>query len=136
MIGERHPHFEFLQSLSKKCLFNIFSSEHVRCILEHISSNRVGNKHLEVSSFDLLLVRTMLLMRVIVQIAFHIKCFKFDQLVAIDVRNVISTPCVLIYLHSFQACLASVDCILGITKISGFVGSNKFSWLHLFFAQM
>ncbi|KAJ9673634.1 hypothetical protein PVL29_023280 [Vitis rotundifolia] len=56
MIGERHPHFEFLQSLSKKCLFNIFSSEHVRYILEHISSNRVGNKHLEVSSFDLLLV--------------------------------------------------------------------------------
>ncbi|XP_059630755.1 sister chromatid cohesion protein PDS5 homolog B isoform X2 [Cornus florida] len=54
-IGDKHPHFGFLRSLSMKCLFNIFSSEHVRCILDHLSSDRFGNKELEASSMKLLL---------------------------------------------------------------------------------
>ncbi|EEF48385.1 androgen induced inhibitor of proliferation (as3) / pds5, putative [Ricinus communis] len=55
MIGDKHPHFEFLQLLSSKCSFNIFSSEHVRCILDHLSSDAVGNGRLEASSANLLL---------------------------------------------------------------------------------
>uniref|UniRef100_A0A5B6YQ09 Sister chromatid cohesion protein PDS5 homolog A n=1 Tax=Davidia involucrata TaxID=16924 RepID=A0A5B6YQ09_DAVIN len=54
-IGDRHPHFGFLRLLSSKCLFNIFSSEHVCCILNHLSSDKFGNKNLEASSVKLLL---------------------------------------------------------------------------------
>ncbi|GLU01048.1 hypothetical protein SLE2022_183740 [Rubroshorea leprosula] len=56
MIGDKHPHFEFLQLLSSKCLLNIFSSEHVSCILDHISNNALGSNHFEAVSVELLLV--------------------------------------------------------------------------------
>ncbi|KAK9945794.1 hypothetical protein M0R45_011293 [Rubus argutus] len=55
IIGEKHQHFEFLQTLSSKCSYNIFSSEHVRCILDILSSNTLGNKHLQASCVRLLL---------------------------------------------------------------------------------
>ncbi|XP_050211868.1 sister chromatid cohesion protein PDS5 homolog B [Mercurialis annua] len=56
MMGDKHPHFEFLQLLSSKCSFNVFSSEHVCCVLNHLSSNESGNGSLEASSAKLLLV--------------------------------------------------------------------------------
>ncbi|XP_012078230.1 sister chromatid cohesion protein PDS5 homolog A [Jatropha curcas] len=55
MIGDKHPHFEFLQLLSSKCSFNVFSSEHVCCILDLLSSKVLENGHLEASSAKLLL---------------------------------------------------------------------------------
>jgi sister-chromatid-cohesion protein PDS5 len=55
MIGDKHPHFEFLQLLSSKCSFNIFSPEHVQYILDHISSSGF-EQHLKASA-KLLLVR-------------------------------------------------------------------------------
>lgn len=57
--GDNHPHFGFLQLLSKKCLFNIFSSEHVQCILDQLLSDKLGNKNLEDSSVKLLSVRAI-----------------------------------------------------------------------------
>ncbi|KAK2659490.1 hypothetical protein Ddye_006023 [Dipteronia dyeriana] len=54
LIGDKHPDFKFLQLLSSKCLY-IFDSEHVRCILDDLSSNGFGVKHLEASSVKLLL---------------------------------------------------------------------------------
>ncbi|XP_019257336.1 PREDICTED: sister chromatid cohesion protein PDS5 homolog A isoform X3 [Nicotiana attenuata] len=54
-IGDKNPHAEFLQLLSMKCSLNLFGSEHVRCILSHLSDDRFGNKHLEDSSIQLLL---------------------------------------------------------------------------------
>ncbi|KAF3974294.1 hypothetical protein CMV_002369 [Castanea mollissima] len=54
-VGDRHPHFEFLSSLSSKCSHNIFGSEHIQCILEHLSGDRYGTKLLEASSAKLLL---------------------------------------------------------------------------------
>lgn len=62
IIGEKHQNFEFLHTLSSKCSYNIFSSEHVRCILDILSSNTLGNKHLEASCVRLLLVRSFLLL--------------------------------------------------------------------------
>lgn len=61
MIGDTHPQFDFLKLLSLKCSFNIFNSEHVRCILDHLSSSGLG-KHLKASA-ELLLVRTIAFMR-------------------------------------------------------------------------
>ncbi|KAM3308707.1 sister chromatid cohesion protein PDS5 B [Capsicum chacoense] len=52
---DKNLHTEFLQLLSMKCSFNLFGSEHVRCIFDHLSGNRFGNKHLEDSSVQLLL---------------------------------------------------------------------------------
>ncbi|KAF5450729.1 hypothetical protein F2P56_031056 [Juglans regia] len=54
-LGDRHPLFEFLRSLSSKSSYNIFGSEHVQCILDHLSCNRSGNRLLEASSAKLLL---------------------------------------------------------------------------------
>ncbi|XP_028067959.1 sister chromatid cohesion protein PDS5 homolog A isoform X5 [Camellia sinensis] len=54
-MGDRHPHFGFLRLLSTKCLFNIFSSEHVHCILDHLLGDNFTNKSLEDSSVKLLL---------------------------------------------------------------------------------
>ncbi|KAK2999347.1 hypothetical protein RJ639_023355, partial [Escallonia herrerae] len=54
-IGDKHSIFGFLRLLSSKCLYNIFSSELVHSILDHISTVRFGNKHLEDSSLKLLL---------------------------------------------------------------------------------
>ncbi|XP_022976675.1 sister chromatid cohesion protein PDS5 homolog A-like isoform X2 [Cucurbita maxima] len=55
MIGSKQPHFEFLKSLSLKCSYNLFSTEHVHFALGCILSNRVGNKHLESPTGKLLL---------------------------------------------------------------------------------
>ncbi|POO00116.1 Coatomer beta subunit [Trema orientale] len=57
-IGDKNQNFEFLQTLSLKCSHNIFSSEHIRCILDCLSSNSFGNKHCEDPSLRLLLVVT------------------------------------------------------------------------------
>ncbi|XP_059435125.1 sister chromatid cohesion protein PDS5 homolog B isoform X2 [Corylus avellana] len=54
-MGGRDPQYEFLCSLSSKCSYNIFGSEHIQCILDYLSSNRSGNKLLEASSANLLL---------------------------------------------------------------------------------
>ncbi|XP_019460581.1 PREDICTED: sister chromatid cohesion protein PDS5 homolog A isoform X2 [Lupinus angustifolius] len=55
MIGDGNHPYEFLRSLFSKCSPNIFSSEHVNCILDYLSHNESGNNHLEDSSVNLLL---------------------------------------------------------------------------------
>ncbi|KAM7514857.1 hypothetical protein LguiA_004440 [Lonicera macranthoides] len=55
-IENKDPNAGFLELLSTKCLFNIFSMEHVQYILDHLSRDRLGNKHLGDSSIKLLLV--------------------------------------------------------------------------------
>ncbi|XVF36899.1 hypothetical protein REPUB_Repub19eG0098700 [Reevesia pubescens] len=54
-MGNKHPHFEFLQLLSSKCMFNIFDSEYVCCILNLIFSSELESNHLEAFSIELLL---------------------------------------------------------------------------------
>ncbi|KAJ4700670.1 sister chromatid cohesion protein PDS5-like A isoform X1 [Melia azedarach] len=54
LIGDKHPEFDFLQLLSSKCLY-IVDSEHVRCIVDGLSSNKFEDKNLEVASIELLL---------------------------------------------------------------------------------
>nr|ACD56617.1 hypothetical binding protein [Gossypioides kirkii] len=56
VIGNKHPHYEFLLLLCSKCLFNVFDSEHVSCILNLISSGGLESNHLEAFSIELLLV--------------------------------------------------------------------------------
>lgn len=57
MIGVKNPNYEFLRSLFSKCSSNIFSSEHVQCILDYYLSNNEGEfKDLKGSSGNLLLV--------------------------------------------------------------------------------
>ncbi|XVE55344.1 hypothetical protein DITRI_Ditri03aG0151400 [Diplodiscus trichospermus] len=56
VMGNKHPHFEFLQLLSSRCLFNIFDSEHVCCILNLIANSGLENNNLEAFSIELLLV--------------------------------------------------------------------------------
>ncbi|KAJ0024548.1 hypothetical protein Pint_08187 [Pistacia integerrima] len=53
LIGDKHPDFEFLQLLSSRCLY-IFDSDHVRCIVDGLSSNRFRDNQLE-AAFNLLL---------------------------------------------------------------------------------
>ncbi|XP_050886005.1 sister chromatid cohesion protein PDS5 homolog B isoform X2 [Lathyrus oleraceus] len=56
MIGVKNPNYEFLRSLFSKCSSNIFSSEHVQCILDYYLSNNEGEfKDLKGSSGNLLL---------------------------------------------------------------------------------
>ncbi|KAK6939869.1 hypothetical protein RJ641_029400 [Dillenia turbinata] len=55
LIGNKHPHFEFMQLLSTKCVLNIFSCDHIPCILDLYSSYRFENEHLAVSSIRLLM---------------------------------------------------------------------------------
>ncbi|KAL6962149.1 hypothetical protein U1Q18_037103 [Sarracenia purpurea var. burkii] len=54
-IGDRNPNFGFLRLLSTKCLFNLFNSEHVYCILDHLLNGKFGNTNLEDSTAKLLL---------------------------------------------------------------------------------
>ncbi|XP_010692404.2 sister chromatid cohesion protein PDS5 homolog B isoform X2 [Beta vulgaris subsp. vulgaris] len=54
VIGDKHPLFEFLELLSLKCLNNIFCSEHVRYVLDCVSSNRCRDNNQEEPSFNLL----------------------------------------------------------------------------------
>ncbi|KAE8649626.1 sister chromatid cohesion protein PDS5 homolog A isoform X1 [Cucumis sativus] len=55
MVGSKQPHFEFLKSLSLKCSYNLFSTEHIHFALDCILSDRLGNKHLEGPTGKLLL---------------------------------------------------------------------------------
>ncbi|KAK2453745.1 sister chromatid cohesion protein PDS5 protein A [Trifolium repens] len=52
MIGDKNPNYDFLCTLFSKCSSNIFSSEHVQCILKNISKDKGGFKD---SSGNLLL---------------------------------------------------------------------------------
>lgn len=54
-IKDQNPHFEFLQLLFTKCSLNIFSSQHIGCLLDYLCSEELGNKQLEDSSLQLLL---------------------------------------------------------------------------------
>ncbi|KAK7301356.1 hypothetical protein RJT34_12219 [Clitoria ternatea] len=56
MIGDGNPFYEFLRSLFSKCSSNIFSTEHVEYILNYLSNIESGNKDLEDSSANLLLL--------------------------------------------------------------------------------
>ncbi|XP_027368350.1 sister chromatid cohesion protein PDS5 homolog A [Abrus precatorius] len=55
VIGDNNPYYEFLHSLLSKCSSNIFSSDHVECLLDYLSNNESGNKDLKDSSVNLLL---------------------------------------------------------------------------------
>ncbi|XP_027940300.1 sister chromatid cohesion protein PDS5 homolog A isoform X2 [Vigna unguiculata] len=55
MIGDSNPTYEFLRPLFSKCSSNIFSSEHVRCILDYLTNNENENRTLEDSSANFLL---------------------------------------------------------------------------------
>ncbi|XP_019093838.1 PREDICTED: sister chromatid cohesion protein PDS5 homolog A-like isoform X1 [Camelina sativa] len=55
-IGAKHSLFEFLRILSTKCSPNIFSSEHVQCLLNQLCGSTSVNTQLEAASIKLLLV--------------------------------------------------------------------------------
>ncbi|OVA03847.1 hypothetical protein BVC80_8065g3 [Macleaya cordata] len=57
-IGNKHPLYDFLRTLSAKCSFNIFGSEHVLCILSDLSRKHVGSKNMNASSINLLMTVT------------------------------------------------------------------------------
>lgn len=57
MFGAKHSLFEFLRILSTKCSPNIFSSEHVQCLLNQLCSSTSVNTQLKAPSIKLLLVR-------------------------------------------------------------------------------
>ncbi|XP_076919857.1 sister chromatid cohesion protein PDS5 homolog B-like [Bidens hawaiensis] len=48
--------FEFLQSLATKCSLNIFSSDHVKCILDHLSEDKFGQSNLKKACVSLLMI--------------------------------------------------------------------------------
>ncbi|KAL2317798.1 hypothetical protein Fmac_031674 [Flemingia macrophylla] len=56
VIGDTISNYEFLRPIFSKCSANIFSSEHVKCILDYLLNNQNGSKDLEDSSANLLLV--------------------------------------------------------------------------------
>ncbi|XP_044511885.1 sister chromatid cohesion protein PDS5 homolog A isoform X2 [Mangifera indica] len=58
LVGEKHPDFDFLQLLSSKCMY-IFDSDHVRCIVDGLSSNKFRDKQLEASVNLLLAIVSM-----------------------------------------------------------------------------
>lgn len=55
-IKDMHSNFEFLQSLVTKCSFNIFSSDHVSCILYHLSEGNFREANLKNACVTLLLI--------------------------------------------------------------------------------
>ncbi|URD78431.1 Sister chromatid cohesion protein PDS5 [Musa troglodytarum] len=56
-LGDKHPTYDFLSTLSTRCSYSIFSAEHVRYIMEDvISGNDDGTKYAQVSKVDLLIV--------------------------------------------------------------------------------
>lgn len=55
-IGANHQLFDFLRILSTKCAPTIFSSEHVRYLLEQLSSSTSADTQLKASFIKLLLV--------------------------------------------------------------------------------
>ncbi|KAI3767597.1 hypothetical protein L2E82_17844 [Cichorium intybus] len=48
--------FEFLQSLARKCSFNIFTSDHVSCILDHLSDDNFQEANLKNACVTLLMI--------------------------------------------------------------------------------
>ncbi|CAL9241015.1 unnamed protein product [Arabidopsis halleri] len=56
MFGAKHSLFEFLRILSTKCSPNIFSSEHVQCLLNQLCGSTSVNTQLKAPSIKLLLV--------------------------------------------------------------------------------
>uniref|UniRef100_A0A7N0TLY4 Sister chromatid cohesion protein PDS5 homolog A n=1 Tax=Kalanchoe fedtschenkoi TaxID=63787 RepID=A0A7N0TLY4_KALFE len=52
----KHPHYDFLQLLSTKCMCNIFSSENVSSILHLLTGGRYADEHDKDSCINLLLV--------------------------------------------------------------------------------
>ncbi|KAI3777313.1 hypothetical protein L1987_47113 [Smallanthus sonchifolius] len=55
-ITDMRTDFDFLQSLATKCSFNIFSSDHVRCILDHLSEDKFGQGNLKKACVALLMI--------------------------------------------------------------------------------
>ncbi|CAL9070064.1 unnamed protein product [Musa banksii] len=56
-LGDKHPTYDFLSTLSTKCSYSIFSAEHVRYIMEDvISGNDDRTNYAQVSKVDLLIV--------------------------------------------------------------------------------
>ncbi|KAF5780412.1 putative sister chromatid cohesion protein Pds5 [Helianthus annuus] len=55
-IKDLHTDFEFLQLLATKCSFNLFSSDHVRCILDNLSENKFGQANLKKACVALLMI--------------------------------------------------------------------------------
>ncbi|KAJ0629705.1 putative sister chromatid cohesion protein Pds5 [Helianthus annuus] len=55
-IKDLHTDFEFLQLLATKCSFNLFSSDHVRCILDNLSENKFGQATLKKACVALLMI--------------------------------------------------------------------------------
>ncbi|GLJ13664.1 hypothetical protein SUGI_0217810 [Cryptomeria japonica] len=54
-LGERHPLYEFMKILTARCSYLLFGKEHVREILNEISSNKLaGNDNIVLSSMNLL----------------------------------------------------------------------------------
>ncbi|URD78436.1 Sister chromatid cohesion protein PDS5 [Musa troglodytarum] len=59
-LGDKHPTYDFLSTLSTRCSYSIFSAEHVRYIMEDvISGNDDGTKYAQVSKVDLLIKKVM-----------------------------------------------------------------------------
>ncbi|KAI7739411.1 hypothetical protein M8C21_010754 [Ambrosia artemisiifolia] len=55
-IKDLHTDVEFLQLLATKCSFNLFSSDHVRCILDNLSENKFGQGNLKKACVALLMI--------------------------------------------------------------------------------
>jgi len=73
-IGEKHPHFEFLEALSLKCSNSIFGSEHVHYILNHVSASRYTHNDLEGSLVNLLYVRFLALPDIFLSVNCPVPC--------------------------------------------------------------
>ncbi|XP_010912048.2 sister chromatid cohesion protein PDS5 homolog B isoform X2 [Elaeis guineensis] len=55
-IGEKNSSYDFFKTLSSKCSYSIFNTEHIRYILEYVLSRKNGgNKYMQ-HSIDLLLI--------------------------------------------------------------------------------
>ncbi|GJS02689.1 sister chromatid cohesion protein PDS5 homolog A isoform X1 [Tanacetum coccineum] len=55
-IKDTYTDFEFLQSLVTRCSFNIFSSDHVSCIFDHLSDGNFGQAYSKNSCVTLLVI--------------------------------------------------------------------------------
>ncbi|PWA56289.1 ARM repeat superfamily protein [Artemisia annua] len=55
-IKDRYTDFEFLQSLVTRCSFNIFSSDHVSCIFDHLLDDNFGQANSKNACVRLLMI--------------------------------------------------------------------------------
>ncbi|PWA83208.1 ARM repeat superfamily protein [Artemisia annua] len=55
-IKDRYTDFEFLQSLMTRCSFNIFSSDHVSCIFDHLLDDNFGQANSKNACVTLLMI--------------------------------------------------------------------------------